>query len=113
MIDLMLTPGPRTDGNPREPYTTDGAHRVLRANARAAAETMAAMLDRKAVTPDAAVYINMLPMGRNYILAAAMQTVGLIAEKPSTPGQCLLHLTPMGVRQAGRNAVKMAKGAVA
>lgn len=107
--DLMLTPGPRTDGNPKDPYTTDGAHRVLRANARAAAETMAAMLERAAVTPGTAVYLNMLPMGRNYILAAAMQTVGLIAETPSTPGQCLLHLTAMGVRQAARNEAKMVR----
>ncbi|WP_277019026.1 MULTISPECIES: hypothetical protein [Paracoccus] len=23
MTDLMLTPGPRTDGNPKDPYATD------------------------------------------------------------------------------------------
>ena len=107
--DLMLTPGPRTNGNPKDPFTRDGAYRVLRANNRAAADTLAAMLKRGSVNPGTAVYLNMLPMGRNYIMAAAMQTVGLIAEKPSTPGQCLLHLTPMGVRQAGAVAVKLAK----
>lgn len=99
MNDLMLRPGPRTDGNPKDPYTKEGAKRVLRLHIKAAADTLMELDKRGAVSPALARYINTTPLGRNYILAAAMQTSGLIAETPSTVGQCLLYLTPMGLRQ--------------
>lgn len=99
MNDLMLRPGPRTDGNPKDPYTKEGAKRVLRLHIETAARALVELCDKRATTPETARYINSTPLKRNYILAAAMQTSGLIAETPSTVGQCLLYLTPMGLRQ--------------
>lgn len=89
----------KPEGHYFDPYSSPGARSILRRFRDDVIEMLEFMLDECTRYPEGKVMLNQSPLRKKVWVAAAMKTLGLVEERPTSNGTCGLVLTNKAIDQ--------------